>query len=79
MVREATLITGWGAVGSGIPYNSRESPYFRKRFFTCPFFLPKDSENIDGLKFFAPPPKDASEIFRPPFAMHPKFFAPPIT
>ena len=26
-----------------------------KDFFTCPLILPKDSENIDGLKFFAPP------------------------
>ena len=56
LFREATLFTGWGgAGGSGIPYNSRESPYLRKRFFTCPFFLPKDSEKNVGLKFFAPP------------------------
>ena len=54
-VREATLITGWGGDGSRIPYNSHESPYMRKRFFTCPFILPEDSENIDGLKLFAPP------------------------
>ena len=39
MVREATLITGWGAVGSGIPYNSRESPYFHERF--VPSFFPR--------------------------------------
>ena len=56
-----------GAGGSGIPYNSRESRYFRKRFFTCPFILPEDSENIDGLKLFAPPPlRDVSEKFCPP-------------
>ena len=52
--------------GSGIPYNTRESPYLRKRFFTCPFILPKDLENIDGLKFFAPPLQDGSENFPPP-------------
>ena len=79
LVREASLFTGWGGAAAGPnPYNSRESPYLRKRFFTCPLILPKDSENILGLKFFAPP-KDASEIFRPPFATRPKFFAPPFT
>ena len=44
-----------GAAADANPYNSRESPYLRKRFFTCPLILPKDSENIVGLKFFAPP------------------------
>ena len=29
---------GGGATSSGNPYNSRESPYLRKRYFTCPFF-----------------------------------------
>ena len=43
-----------------------------KDFFTCPLILPKDSENIDGLK-------DASEIFAPPFTTCPKPFAPPFT
>ena len=46
-----------GATPSGNPYNSRESPYWRKRFFTCPFILPNDSEHIDDLKFFRPPPR----------------------
>ena len=45
----------WGAGGSGFPYNSRESPYLRKRFSICPFISPKDSERIDDLKFFTPP------------------------
>ena len=55
-VGEASLFTGWGgAAADANPYNSRESPYLRKRFFTCPLILPKDSENIVGLKFFAPP------------------------
>ena len=44
-----------GAAADANPYNSRESPYLRKRFFTCPLILPKDSENIVRLKFFAPP------------------------
>ena len=48
------LIIGMGVGVSEIPYNSRESPCLRKRFFMCPFISPKDSENIDGLKFFAP-------------------------
>ena len=68
-------VTG-GVDGFGIPYNSRESPYLRKRFFTCPFILPKDSENIDGLKFFAPPLRTRLKFFAPPFATRPKFFAP---
>ena len=56
VLREASLFTGWGGAAAGAnPYNSRESPYLRKRFFTCPLILPKDSENIVGLKFFAPP------------------------
>ena len=47
------IIYGLGGAAAGAnPYNSRESPYLRKRFFTCPFILPKDSENIDGLKMF---------------------------
>ena len=29
-------------------------------FNTCPFVLPKDSENMDGPKFLAPLPKDRS-------------------
>ena len=49
------LRAGGGAAADANPYNSRESPYLRKRFFTCPLILPKDSENIVGLKFFAPP------------------------
>ena len=50
-----------------------------KDFFTCPLILPKDSENIDGLKFFAPPPKDASEIFRPPLRDVSENYHPPLT
>ena len=65
-----------GEGGSGIPYNSHESPYLRKRFFYVSLFFPKDSENINGLKFFRPRPKDASEIFRPPFATRPKISPP---
>ena len=40
--REWSLSMGWGAGGSGNPYNSSESPYLSKRFFTSPFILPKD-------------------------------------
>ena len=54
-LREASLFTGWGgAAADANPYNSRESPYLRKRFFTCPLILPKDSENILGQKLFNP-------------------------
>ena len=56
-----------GATSSGNPYNSRESPYWRKRFFTCPFILPKDSEK-STIENFSPPLQDALKIFRPPFA-----------
>ena len=57
-IRELSLFMGWGgwSGSSGNPYSFRESPYLRKRFFTCPFILPKDLENIDDLKFFRPPP-----------------------
>ena len=58
---------GGGATPSGNPYNSRESPYWRKRFFTCPFILPKDSEK-STIENFSPPLQDALKIFRPPFA-----------
>ena len=43
-----------GATSSENPYNSRKSPYLRKRFFTRHFILPKNLENIDDPKVFAP-------------------------
>ena len=77
-IREDLLFLGWGwATPSGNPYNSRESPYWRKRFFTCPFILPKDSEK-STIENFSPPLQDALKIFRPPFTGRWKFFIPPI-
>ena len=78
-IREASLFLGWGgATSSGNPYNSRESPYLRKRSFTCPFILPKDSKK-SKVENFSPPLRDALKIFRPPFATRWKIFAPPST
>ena len=68
LIRKASLFLGWGgATSSGNPYSSRESPYLRKRFFTCPFILPKDSEKSKVENFSPPPLQDALKIFRPPF------------
>ena len=36
-----------GATPSGNPYNSRELPYWHKRFYTCPFILSKDSKKLN--------------------------------
>ena len=77
-IREDSLFLVGGATPSGSPYNSRESPYWRKRFFTCPFILPKDSEK-STIENFSPPLQDALKIFRPPFAGRWKIFAPPLT
>ena len=54
-----------GGTSSGNPYNSRESLYLRKRFFTCPFILPKDSKK-SKVENFSPPLRDALKNFRPP-------------
>ena len=80
MSKERFIIPRFGgrATTSGNPYNSRESPYWRKRFFTCPFILPKDSEK-STIENFSPPLQDALKIFRPPFAGRWKIFAPPLT
>ena len=50
---------------------------FSPHFYRVYYLAPKESKIMDGLKSFAPPPNDASEIFRPPFATRLKFFAPP--
>ena len=65
-----------GATPSRNPYNSRESPYWRKRFFTCPFDLPKDSEK-STIENFLPPLQDALKIFRPPSRAVENFSTPP--
>ena len=65
MLRADSLFLGWGgATPSGNPYNSRKSPYWRKRFFTCPFILAKDSEK-SKIENFLHPLQDALKIFRP--------------
>ena len=77
LIREDSLFLGWGgATSSGNPYNSRESPYLRKRFFTCPFILPKDSKK-SKVENFSPPLRDALKIFRPPLRDALKNFRPP--
>ena len=79
LLREASLFLGWGgATPSWNPYNSRESPYWRKRFFTCPFILPKDSEK-STIENFSPPLRDALKIFCPPSRAVEKFLPPPLT
>ena len=58
-LREASEFMDWGgAAYTANPYISREWPYLRKRFYTCPFIFPKDSKKlkIKKFKFFRPPP-----------------------
>ena len=65
-IHSSSVGGGEGATSSENPCNSRESPYLRKRFYTCPFFLPKDSEKSKIENFSPPPLRDALKIFRPP-------------
>ena len=66
-----------GAVYTANRYISREWPYLSKRFYTCPFIFPKESEKNKSQNF-SPPLNDASKIFRPPPSRRVQNFSPPL-
>ena len=62
-IREYSLFMGWGGrVAPEFLITLANHLIYAKDFLRVPF-LPKDSDNIDVLKFFAPL-RDASENFR---------------